>query len=226
MLYVVFQGFAIVPYHQLVLDVEKSLEILHAMDGVIVARNCAELIREVLDIARTALPRRFWHDHRGRVDVVTPRDQQRDATQSRQSPSRYPRVAMQSLSAVTTSKETAPTTTATMPGSRPERAASAHKEGLPRLEDVASYFLPNDDLFALLFEQDLVESMSSPLRDQAANTVGGASSFRGSQSHQSDFMPSIGVSPDGEGQEWGVNCPPNEGVLLSSETPGEGWDLV
>lgn len=226
-LYVVFQGFAIVPYHRLVLDVEKSLEILHAMDGVVVARNCAELIREVLNIARTALPQRFWHDHHAGVDVVTPRDQQRGAAQSsQQSPSRHPHVALQSPSAVTATGEAAPTVTATMPCSGSERAASAHSGSLPRLENLAPYFLPHDDLFALLFEQNLVESMNSPWQDQAENTAGGSYHFSGTQGHQLDFMPNIGASPDDEGQEWEVNCPANEGVLLSSETPGQGWDLV
>lgn len=219
MLYVVFQGFAIVPYHRLVLDVEKSLEILHAMDGVVVARNCAELIREVLNIARTALPQRFWHDNDAGVDALTPRDQQLDTAQSSNSPSRHPHVALKNPSAVTTMTEVASTVTTTIPGSRSERAASAHSGSLPHLENLAPYSFPHEDLFALLFEQDLVESMNSPFQDRAANTAGGSYHLSGTQGHQSDFMPNIGASPDDEGQEWGVNCPANEGVLLSSETP-------
>ncbi|KAJ5623379.1 transcriptional regulator family: Fungal Specific TF [Penicillium lividum] len=39
-------------------DVEKSLEIFSSMDDIIVARRCAEMLREVLDVARTCLARR------------------------------------------------------------------------------------------------------------------------------------------------------------------------
>lgn len=40
----------------LLLDVEKSLEIFEAMNQVTVARRCAELTQEVLEIARRASP--------------------------------------------------------------------------------------------------------------------------------------------------------------------------
>lgn len=40
------------------LDVEKSLEIFESMKDIIVARRCAEIIREVLDVTRLYLGRR------------------------------------------------------------------------------------------------------------------------------------------------------------------------
>lgn len=41
---------------QLLLEVEKSLEIFYAMNQVTVARRCAEITQEVLEIARRASP--------------------------------------------------------------------------------------------------------------------------------------------------------------------------
>lgn len=110
-----------------------------------------------------------------------------------------------------------------MSGSRSERTASASNDTLPHFENFASYFLPHDNLFALLFEQNLVESMNSPLQDQAANIlVAGGSS----QGQQLDSISNIRVSSDDDGQDWEVDYLANEGVLLDSETHGEGRDLV
>lgn len=47
-----------IPEDELLLDVEKSLEILESMKDIIVARRCAEMIREVLDVTRLYLARR------------------------------------------------------------------------------------------------------------------------------------------------------------------------
>lgn len=43
---------------ELITDVEKSLDIFTSMDNVIVARRCAEMIREVLDVARVCIDKR------------------------------------------------------------------------------------------------------------------------------------------------------------------------
>lgn len=42
----------------LITDVEKSLDIFRSMDNVLVARRCAEMIREVLDVAKAVVERR------------------------------------------------------------------------------------------------------------------------------------------------------------------------
>lgn len=47
-----------IPEDEILLDVEKSLEILESMKDIIVARRCAEMIREVLDVTRLHLARR------------------------------------------------------------------------------------------------------------------------------------------------------------------------
>lgn len=43
---------------ELITDVEKSLDIFTSMNNVIVARRCAEMIREVLDVARVCIDKR------------------------------------------------------------------------------------------------------------------------------------------------------------------------
>lgn len=47
-----------VPEDDLVKDVEKTLDIVTSMNNLLAARRCAELIREVLDVAKTCLARR------------------------------------------------------------------------------------------------------------------------------------------------------------------------
>lgn len=47
---------------ELITDVEKSLDIFASMNNLLVARRCAEMIREVLDVARTCVARRHWQN--------------------------------------------------------------------------------------------------------------------------------------------------------------------
>ena len=54
-LYVILINYVHVPTVELIRDVEKSLDILHAMENVTVAHRCANLIREVLEVVQRQL---------------------------------------------------------------------------------------------------------------------------------------------------------------------------
>jgi hypothetical protein len=56
-LYLILLNYTVLPAKVLLEDVEKSLEIFIAMDNINVARRCAELIREVLDVTK-----KYLHD--------------------------------------------------------------------------------------------------------------------------------------------------------------------
>ncbi|KAJ5626954.1 transcriptional regulator family: Fungal Specific TF [Penicillium herquei] len=62
LLHLILSNFPGLPDEELLEDVEKSLEIFSSMDDIIVARRCAEMLREVLDVARTCLRRRQIQD--------------------------------------------------------------------------------------------------------------------------------------------------------------------
>lgn len=51
----------------LITDIEKSLDIFSSMNNLFVARRCAEMIREVLDVAKSCLARR----RRRRITTTT-----------------------------------------------------------------------------------------------------------------------------------------------------------
>lgn len=58
LLHLILAGVPDIPEEELLKDVEKSLDIFESMGGVVVARRCAEMIREVLDVTREYLRRR------------------------------------------------------------------------------------------------------------------------------------------------------------------------
>jgi hypothetical protein len=58
LLHLVLSNYPGLPDDELLEDVEKSLQIFSAMNDIIVARRCAEMLREVLEVARTCLTRR------------------------------------------------------------------------------------------------------------------------------------------------------------------------
>ncbi|KAJ6026952.1 uncharacterized protein N7446_004446 [Penicillium canescens] len=58
LLHVILSNYPGLPDKELLEDVEKSLEIFSSMEDIIVARRCAEMLREVLEVARTCLTRR------------------------------------------------------------------------------------------------------------------------------------------------------------------------
>jgi hypothetical protein len=58
LLHLILSNYPSLPDEDLLEDVEKSLEIFESMDDIIVARRCAEMLREVLDVARSCLARR------------------------------------------------------------------------------------------------------------------------------------------------------------------------
>lgn len=58
LLHLVLSGFPSIRDEDLLLDVEKSLDIFESMNNIVVARRCAEMIREVLDVARACVARR------------------------------------------------------------------------------------------------------------------------------------------------------------------------
>lgn len=58
LLHVILSNYPGLPDEELLEDVERSLEIFSSMNDIIVARRCAEMLREVLEVARTCLTRR------------------------------------------------------------------------------------------------------------------------------------------------------------------------
>ncbi|KAF7526558.1 hypothetical protein PCG10_003949 [Penicillium crustosum] len=64
LLHLILSNYPGLPDDELLEDVEKSLEIFSSMGDIIVARRCAEMLREVLEVARTCLARRRRSPHR------------------------------------------------------------------------------------------------------------------------------------------------------------------
>lgn len=58
LLHLILSGVPGIPDDELLMDVDKSLEIFESMNNIVVARRCAEMIREVLEVARTYVTRR------------------------------------------------------------------------------------------------------------------------------------------------------------------------
>ncbi|RAL02964.1 Zn(II)2Cys6 transcription factor [Aspergillus ibericus CBS 121593] len=58
LLHLVLSGFPSIRDEELLLDVEKSLDIFESMNNIVVTRRCAEMIREVLEVARACVARR------------------------------------------------------------------------------------------------------------------------------------------------------------------------
>lgn len=58
LLHLILSNFPGLPYDELLEDVEKSLEIFASMEDIVVARRCAGMLREALEVARTCLARR------------------------------------------------------------------------------------------------------------------------------------------------------------------------
>lgn len=58
LLHLILSNVPHLPDDEMITDIEKSLDIFASMNNVHVARRCAEMIREVLDVARTCLARR------------------------------------------------------------------------------------------------------------------------------------------------------------------------
>lgn len=71
LLYVVLSSIQPGPEDDLLQDVEKSLEIFNAMDMIVVARRCAEITKEVLDIARKSVQERREQDRASRREEST-----------------------------------------------------------------------------------------------------------------------------------------------------------
>ena len=71
LLHLILASFPGIPEDELLLDVEKSLDIFESMKNIIVARRCAEMIREVLDVTRSYLARRTaLHTHHPQSSVT------------------------------------------------------------------------------------------------------------------------------------------------------------
>ncbi|KAL2814954.1 fungal-specific transcription factor domain-containing protein [Aspergillus granulosus] len=58
LLHVILSGYPDIRDEELLADVEKSLEIFESMNNIVVARRCSEMIREVLEVARSCATRR------------------------------------------------------------------------------------------------------------------------------------------------------------------------
>lgn len=139
-LYVVFQGLHNSSDQELLKDVEKSIEIFQAMDDVIVARNCARLIQEVLDIART---------------VILKRHHQETECENRNDPLLS---APQFSSVANDMTQSGLSYSFSSSQSRPVDNADTAAEGDANMMSAAPDFNP-DDLFAMLFDQDLLNAI-------------------------------------------------------------------
>ncbi|PYH40284.1 uncharacterized protein BP01DRAFT_224671 [Aspergillus saccharolyticus JOP 1030-1] len=63
LLHLVLSGYPTIRDEDLLADVEKSLDIFESMNNIVVARRCAEMIREVLEVARACVARRRTTHH-------------------------------------------------------------------------------------------------------------------------------------------------------------------
>lgn len=72
LLHLILASFPGIREDELLLDVEKSLDIFESMKNISVARRCAEMIREVLDVTRSYLARRkMLHPHQPSLVTAT-----------------------------------------------------------------------------------------------------------------------------------------------------------
>ncbi|KAI0123721.1 hypothetical protein BJ170DRAFT_640171 [Xylariales sp. AK1849] len=220
-LYVIFQGFATSLYSELSHDVQKSLEIFQAMDEVVVARNCAALIQEILQMARIAMPQRFQGSNEASsTTFMSGLSEQMQVQMNGTSPtSERPLHVPLHASAGSTSEGRSVLRSEAMQlaGHHSQSVASTNNDSLSQPGDNVSYFSPQDNLFTLLFEQDLLESINLPMEATTTGHVTGEPGRHGEyQDSQSAMMPTFPVSPDDEGREWAVYRLANEGVLPSS----------
>lgn len=58
LLHIVLSGFPGIDDDALLQEVDKAVEVFESMKNILVARRCAEMIREVSDVARACLARR------------------------------------------------------------------------------------------------------------------------------------------------------------------------
>jgi hypothetical protein len=58
LLHLVLSGYPGIRDEELLVDVEKSLDIFESMNNIVVARRCSEMIREVLEVARACATKR------------------------------------------------------------------------------------------------------------------------------------------------------------------------
>ncbi|CAI7564925.1 unnamed protein product [Penicillium palitans] len=117
LLHLILSNYPGLPDDELLEDVEKSLEIFSSMGDIVVARRCAEMLREVLEVARTCLARR-------RRSLHEPNHSQ-DRSQS-QSQSQLPRLGgpYSSSTRITNSSQAA-ATAATSPLARKHSTPSS-----------------------------------------------------------------------------------------------------
>ncbi|RAH83716.1 hypothetical protein BO86DRAFT_358136 [Aspergillus japonicus CBS 114.51] len=72
LLHLILSGYPSIRDEDLLLDVEKSLDIFESMNNIVVARRCAEMIREVLEVARACVARRRTHYYTLSTSTVPP----------------------------------------------------------------------------------------------------------------------------------------------------------
>jgi hypothetical protein len=124
LLHLILSNFPGLPDEELLEDVEKSLEIFSSMDDIIVARRCAEMLREVLDVARTCLARR--------------------RSQTTQVPTRYPALDGPSLTSGSHAQD----------GFAVPEISLGALELLTEGQAQGPGLQPDDDFFLSLFSQD------------------------------------------------------------------------
>lgn len=72
LLHLILSGYPSIRDEDLLLDVEKSLDIFESMNNIVVARRCAEMIREVLEVARACVARRRTSHYTLSTSTVPP----------------------------------------------------------------------------------------------------------------------------------------------------------
>ena len=90
LLYVVLSDIQPQPEDDLLHDVEKGLELFRAMNQVVVARRCAEITREVLDVARKFVQERRGHNQTSQRGSSTAMDVSRNALVTATDPVSHP----------------------------------------------------------------------------------------------------------------------------------------
>ncbi|OKO97572.1 hypothetical protein PENSUB_10366 [Penicillium subrubescens] len=180
LLHLILSNYPSLPDDDLLEDVEKSLEIFESMDDIIVARRCAEMLREVLDVARTCLARRRRGEN-GNAGLVDGRGCESGSGGKSTSRGSDGRIMADTTSFVSGSSTAASTTGASLTGMGTGMNIDLQQQpgyaGAPTLsiENMASSSSQNDaseeDFFFSFFSQDPHQPPDRTRTEMLANLV-------------------------------------------------------
>ena len=198
LLFALFQGLQNISDAELLTLVGKSLEIFDAMDRVTVARNSSRLVKELLDIAR----------------VIVVERQQLATFVAKEQSSLGLGVRKSNVNGVLRLDPSNITVTARM-GPTPNHPGGSRNDA-----DILNTMtaLPQEDLFAVLSEQNLFDTMDIAL--QSGTTM---AEYSGMNSHLWLANSSLPEDDWRSQDDWRISYPVNDGVLLphGSYAPSE-----